>query len=168
VHTLFRPSLPPAPTPALFPPTSFASRQNLFIPILQFCWREDIRDNKKDIAFLLVWDKDSYTERFLALLPCTCVLSPELVHLYQTSWLLPGHHHSGLCKFKITILAPVQWAHQTLSSFGFPTFPDSSCMCSPLSVWPKSNNITVFVLDLRSTYEGEHTIFGLLSLANLA
>jgi hypothetical protein len=30
-----------------------------------------------------------------------------------------------------------------------------------------SNNITVFVLDLKSAYEGEHMIFGLLSLANL-
>jgi hypothetical protein len=48
-------------------------------------------DNKKDIAFLLAWNKDSYTERFLALLPCTCVLQPELTHLYQTSALLPGH-----------------------------------------------------------------------------
>jgi hypothetical protein len=28
--------------------------------------------------------------------------------------------------------------------------------------------MTAFALDLKSTYEGEHTIFGLLSLANLA
>jgi hypothetical protein len=48
------------------------------------------RDNKKDIAFLLLWDKDSYTERCLLLLPCTCVLQPTLVHLYQTSSLLPS------------------------------------------------------------------------------
>jgi hypothetical protein len=34
-------------------------------------------------------------------------------------------------------------------------------------MWPKSNNIAVFALDLRSAYEGEHTIFGFLSLANL-
>jgi hypothetical protein len=40
-------------------------------------------------------------------------------------------------------------------------------MCSPLSVWPKSNYITVFALDLKSAYEGEYMIFGLLSLANL-
>jgi hypothetical protein len=39
------------------------------------------------------WDKDSYIERFLALLPCSCVLQPELVHLYQTSSLLAGHLH---------------------------------------------------------------------------
>jgi hypothetical protein len=78
---------------SLLPPTllPFASRQNQFCPLLQFFWREDISNNKKDIAFLLVWDKDSYTERFLSLLPCTCVLQLKLVHLYQTSALLPAH-----------------------------------------------------------------------------
>jgi hypothetical protein len=71
----------PSPTP----------RQNLFHPLLlPFCWQENISDNKKDILCLLVWDKDSYTERFLALFPCTCVLQPTLVHFYQTSSLLPG------------------------------------------------------------------------------
>jgi hypothetical protein len=77
----------------LFPPSSptpLTSRQNLFCPLLQYCWRENIRDNKKDIIFLLAWNKDSYTERFLALLPCTCVLHPKLVRLYQTSSLLPS------------------------------------------------------------------------------
>jgi hypothetical protein len=81
VHTLFEPSLPPP----LYLPC------NQFSPLLQFCWRENVRDNKKDIRFLLAWDKDSCTERFLELLPCTCVLQPKLVHLCQTSSLLPGH-----------------------------------------------------------------------------
>jgi hypothetical protein len=40
-------------------------------------------------------------------------------------------------------------------------------MCSPLVMQPKSNNIAVFALDLKSAYEGEHMIFDLLSLANL-
>jgi hypothetical protein len=31
-----------------------------------------------------------------------------------------------------------------------------------------SNNITAFVLGLKSVYEGEYTIFGLLILANFA
>jgi hypothetical protein len=31
-----------------------------------------------------------------------------------------------------------------------------------------SNNIIAFVLGLKSTYEGENTIFGLLSLAKFA
>jgi hypothetical protein len=34
-------------------------------------------------------------------------------------------------------------------------------------MWPKSNNIAVFALNLKSIYEGEHMIFGLLSLDNL-
>jgi hypothetical protein len=70
---------------------------------------------------LLVWDKDSYTERFLALLPGTSVLQSELIHLYITTTQSPSH--SSLCCFKVIILAPLPWAHQTLSSFGFPTFP---------------------------------------------
>jgi hypothetical protein len=41
-------------------------------------------------VFSLVWGKDSCTERFLALLPCTSVLQPTLVHFCQTSSLLPG------------------------------------------------------------------------------
>jgi hypothetical protein len=50
VHTLSGPSLPAAPHHSLSP-TSLASRQNLFCPLLQFCWREDIRNYKKDSAF---------------------------------------------------------------------------------------------------------------------
>jgi hypothetical protein len=34
-------------------------------------------------------------------------------------------------------------------------------------MWSKSNNIAAFALDLKSTYEGEHMIFGPLSLINL-
>jgi hypothetical protein len=113
------------------------SGQNLFCPlVLWFCWRENIADNKKDTAFLLVWDKDSYTERFLVLLPCTCVLKPTLIHLYQTPSRLPCPLPIiGLCQFKITLSAH-QGAHQPLSSFGFPTFPYSSCVCSPLVCGP--------------------------------
>jgi hypothetical protein len=35
-------------------------------------------------------------------------------------------------------------------------------------MWPKSNNIAAFALDLKSTYDREHMIFGLLSLASFA
>jgi hypothetical protein len=88
VHTLFGPflSLPPHFLP--LPCTPLASRQNLFCPLLQFSWREDINNNKKVIAFLLVWDKGSYTKKFLALLPRTWVSQPKLIHLYQTSSLV--------------------------------------------------------------------------------
>jgi hypothetical protein len=65
-------------------------RTYLFHPlILQFCLRENIR-NKKDVAFLLLWGKDSNMERFLEMFPCTCVLQSTLVHLCQISSLLPG------------------------------------------------------------------------------
>jgi hypothetical protein len=33
---------------------------------------------------------------------------------------------------------------------------------------PKSNHIAVFALDLKPAYEGEHAMFGLLSLADLS
>jgi hypothetical protein len=52
-----------------------------------------MRDNMKNIVFLLVRDKDSYTERFLVSLLCICVPQPILVHLYQTSSLLPSPLH---------------------------------------------------------------------------
>jgi hypothetical protein len=46
---------PPRPYPCF--------RQNLFRPlVLQFCRRQNIKDSKKDMVFLLIWDKDSYTE----------------------------------------------------------------------------------------------------------
>jgi hypothetical protein len=113
------------------PPTS---RKNLFCPlVLWFCWRENIRHNKKNVAFLLVWNKDSYTEKFLALLPCMCVLQPTLVHLYLTSSLLPS------------VLPTVASAINHIQVLGFLPFPYPSHACSPLSVWSMSNNITAFV-----------------------
>jgi hypothetical protein len=35
-------------------------------------------------------------------------------------------------------------------------------------MWSKSNHIAAFALDLKFTYEEEHTIFGLLNLAALS
>jgi hypothetical protein len=52
--------------------------------------------------------------------------------------------------------------------FEFLTYPHTFLVYSRLIMWPKSNHLAVFALDLKSAYEGEHTIFGLLSLANLA
>jgi hypothetical protein len=54
VHTLFGSFLPFPSSPLPLPPIPLASRQNLFCPFLQFCWREDISNNKEDKAFLLV------------------------------------------------------------------------------------------------------------------
>jgi hypothetical protein len=63
-------------------PSSPCFWQILFCTLLWFCWRESIRDNKRDILFLLLWDKDSYTKRCLALFPCTCILQLTLVCFY--------------------------------------------------------------------------------------
>jgi hypothetical protein len=125
-------------------------------------WKRRHKNNKKDVAFLH-WVKSSYTERFLALLPCTRVTTQvnwSLTDLYTGSW-IPSH-------FKISVLVPLEWGHQTLSCFGFSTYPNTTHMCSSLVMWPISNHIDAFALDLKSTYEGEQTIFGLQSLADLA
>jgi hypothetical protein len=107
-----------------------ASRQNLLYPlVLQFYWG----DNKKDIAFLLVWSKDSYTERFLALLPCICVLQPTLVHLYQTSSLLPGSLPivaSASLRLLYSLLYSEHINH--IQVLGFLHFPYSSVHILPL------------------------------------
>jgi hypothetical protein len=154
VYTLFGPPNPNSP----------ASRQNLFcFLVLWLCWRE-IRDNKKGIAFLLVWDKNnSYTERFLALLQCTCVLQPTLVHLYQTSSLLTSPIPI-VTSVSLRLLYSLLYSKHTnhIQVLGFFPFPYSSSAHSPLSVWPMSNNITAFILHLLCTCEGEHVIFGLL------
>jgi hypothetical protein len=88
--------------------------------ILQFCWRENIRDNKKDIVVLPVWDKDSYAERFLVLLTYVYYNPHWFIstNLFTTS---QSPSHSGFCQFKITTFAPPQWAHQPHSSFRFPS-----------------------------------------------
>jgi hypothetical protein len=46
-HTIFGSFLPPTPH-------SLATRQKLFCPHLLFCWRENVRDNRKDQGVLLV------------------------------------------------------------------------------------------------------------------
>jgi hypothetical protein len=129
------------------PPTSV---QNLFcLLVLQFCWRENIEDNKKSRAILLVWDKDSYTERYLVLLPCTSVLQPTLVHLYQTSPLLPSHLPivaSASLKLLYLLLYSEYINH--IPVFCFLPFLYPSHALSPLSLWSISNNISAFVLGL--------------------
>jgi hypothetical protein len=88
-----------------------------------------------------------------------------LVHLYQTSSLLPGHLPivaSASLRLLYSLFYSEYISH--IQVLGFLPFPYSSCAHFPLSMWPMSNNITAFVLDLKSSYEGEHTI--LLSLAN--
>jgi hypothetical protein len=72
-----------------------------------------------------------------------------MLHLSHTSSLLSG-------PFPIVASASLRILYSLLhiehinhvQVLGFVTFPDSSCTCSPLSVWPTSNNTTAFVLGL--------------------
>jgi hypothetical protein len=89
----------------------------------------------------------------------------SLTDLFTSAW---SPSLIDLCHFKVSVLVPLEWGHQTLSYFGFLTYPHTSCMYSLLIMRPKSNHITAFSLDLKSAYEGEHMIFGLLRLANHA
>jgi hypothetical protein len=84
VYTLFG----PLPT-AQFPGRTCSTLLFSYFVEEKTSFTFSIRDNRKNIVFLLVWGKDSYTERVLALLPSTCVLQPTWVHLYQVSSLLP-------------------------------------------------------------------------------
>jgi hypothetical protein len=111
--------------------------------------------------------KDSCPEIFLALLLCTRVMThvdSSLIDLYPGYW---SPSHDNLCCFRVSVLAPLEWGHKMLSCFGFSTYFWITHMLSPLVMWPQSKHIATFALDLKSAYEGEHTIFGLLSLADL-
>jgi hypothetical protein len=78
VHTLFGSFLPLSPTPTLSPhPPRFKADPVLPLSLILFKRRH--KHDKEDKVFLLV--KCSYTERFLALLPCTNMLQPKLIHL---------------------------------------------------------------------------------------
>jgi hypothetical protein len=104
---------------------------------------------RKHKSVFASWDKDSYTERFLTLLPCTCVLQPKLVHLYQTSSLLPGYLPI-VASVSLRLLYSLLYSGHInhFQVLGFLHFPYSSCMHSPLSMWPMSNNITAFIYTL--------------------
>jgi hypothetical protein len=108
IHCLGHLSPYPDLHPLSLPPTSLTYRNNVFCPLLQFCWREDISNIKKDIVFLLVWDKDSYIEipSIASMHLCiTTRIESSLPDLYTTS---QSPSHSDLCQFKFTVLSPLQ------------------------------------------------------------
>jgi hypothetical protein len=94
---------------------------------------------------LLVWDKNSCTERFLTLLPCTWVSQPTLVHFYHNSSLLPDLLPIMASANVSLIYLLLYRQHinqiQVLSVLSFLYF---SYVCSPLSVSLMYNNITAF------------------------
>jgi hypothetical protein len=142
---------------ALFGPPPYSSclltlhfwAESVLPLVLQFYWRENIRGNKKDIVFLLVWDKDSYTKRFLALVPCTCVLKSTLIHSCQTSSVLPGPLPivaSATLRLLYSLLYSEHINH--IQVLDFLPFPYSFHVPSSHSGWPMSYNIAALFLDL--------------------
>jgi O-antigen ligase len=143
----------------IIPLPSLPSRQNLFLLlVLWFCWRINIKDNKKSIAFLLLWDEVSYTGRLFVLFLCIHVLQSTLVRLYHTSSVLSSPLPivgSASLRLLYSFLYNEHINH--IQVFGFLRFLYPTCAWSPLSVWPMSNNITEF--DLGSIISmGEHVI----------
>jgi hypothetical protein len=123
--------------------------QNLLQPPIRwFSRRKNIKDKKRHMVFFLVWDKESYTRRYLVLFPCIYLLQPQLVLLYQTSSFFPS---------PLPMVAPtsLRFLYSFLYSehinhiqiFGVLPFPYPSCGNLPL-VWPMSHNIAAFVLGL--------------------
>jgi hypothetical protein len=93
VYTLFAPYSSSYLFPHHLPPLNSANTTRLNLshpPVLQFCRRKNIKDKKRSMTFLLVWDKESYKGSFLAMVPRIYALRPQLVHLYQTSPLPPS------------------------------------------------------------------------------
>jgi hypothetical protein len=133
ICTLFGPRSP-LYFPGISPDPQPTSRQNLFYPsppCSPILLRRNTGDIKKDIVFSPVWDKDSYTERFLALLPCIHVLQPTLVHLYQISSLIPSPLHlvasANLRLLYLLLCEDINHIH-VLNFLPFP--------CSPMHVIP--------------------------------
>jgi hypothetical protein len=95
VHTLLAPyssSYPflchlPLPTSANYTtlPPGRACSALLFSDFVEI---KNIKDKRRNMMFLLVWDKDSYIGSFFVLFPCIYVLQLQLVHLFYSSSLL--------------------------------------------------------------------------------
>jgi hypothetical protein len=138
------------------------------LPLSPVLLKKRDKPHKEDKVFLLVELRIAIQKipHIAFVYPCLMThVDSSLTDLYTGSW---SPSHDNLCCFRVSVLAPLQWGHQMLSCFGFSTYFYITQMCSPLVMWSKSNLIATLALDLMSTYEGEHTIFVLLSLADLA
>jgi hypothetical protein len=69
----------PCPSSPASPSSPLPNQAEPVLPLSLILLKRRHKHNKEDKAFLLV--KDSYTERFLALLSCTNVSQPKLIHL---------------------------------------------------------------------------------------
>jgi hypothetical protein len=154
--------LPPSPPSSHLPPsvpgTSYSAYVTNFV-------EEKTQHNKEGKTFLLVKLYRNIPSIAFVYTSVMTHVDSSLTDLYTGYW---SPSHDNLCHFRVSVLVPLECGHQTLSCFGFSTYSYISHMCSPLVMWSKSNHTAAFALDLKSTYEREHTIFGLLSLADLA
>jgi hypothetical protein len=100
---------------------------------------------EEKLAFLLVWDKESYRERCLVLFSCACVFQPTLVHLCQTSSQLPSPLPIvASASLRLIYLPLYSESINHIQVFGFFPFPYSSCAHSPLCAWPMSKILLHF------------------------
>jgi hypothetical protein len=165
VYTLFAPYSSSYPIPChLLPPTGANHSPPPWTePVPHNFEEKNIKDKTRNMTFLLVWDKDSYAGSFLELFPCICVLQPQLIHLFQSSLLLPSLLPMvTLASLKFLYLFLYSKHMNHIQIFSFLPLPYLSLAQSPLSV----THIAAFVLGLQSGYEENMWLFGLLSLAN--
>jgi hypothetical protein len=87
------------------------------------------------MTFLLVWDQDNYTGNFLMLFPCICVLQLQLIHLYQSSSLLPSPLLM-VTPASLKFLYSFMYSKHTnlIQVFGFLPLPYPSTVQPPLSL----------------------------------
>jgi hypothetical protein len=142
VYTLF------APYSSSYPFPHHPSAHTSANPHCDFVEVKNVNDKMRNMAFLLVWYKDNYTGSFLVLFPCMYVLQLQLIHLFQSSSLLPS-------PLPVVALASLKFRYSFLYSehikhikvFGFLPRLYLSLHNHPL-VCPMSHNITAFVLGL--------------------
>jgi hypothetical protein len=82
----------PFPTTSHLPPVSTPTPHPAepVLLVLRFCRRQNIKGKKRNMVFLLVWDKVSYTKSFLVLFPCIYILQLQLIHLLLSFSLPPN------------------------------------------------------------------------------
>jgi hypothetical protein len=79
------------PFPHQLPPPTWATPPHrTSSALLQLCRRKNIKDKKRNTMFVLVFDKESYTGSFFVSFPCIHVRQLQLIHLFQSSLLLPS------------------------------------------------------------------------------
>jgi hypothetical protein len=132
------------PHHCLFPTLSSLPHPRSFQaePLSLILLKKRHRHNKEDKAFLLVEIRtaiEKYSYHCFRVQMC-----------YNPSWFISNWSlhcswfpsHIDLCLFKVSVLVPLEWGHQTLSCFGFSAYPHTSHVCSQVQlhccVCPKS------------------------------